>query len=1708
MDYKHEIEKGEALFADGQIDQAQVTFELVLQNQPENYEALNNLGVIHHTRGNIQEAEDHFLKALAVKEDYLDALLNLADLYQNAKRWEEAAVQLEKYIAIDNQDPNLFNRLSMVYLEMGNTEKARAVLTKSLELNPNQETVRDSLKALEGKRESSRIEVTEGPLNILFVQEAPCIRNYKMATALRSRGHRVSLAYIKAQLSVMYEGLSDDVYNECIRLESIRHMWEISKHYDIVHCHNEPDNYTVAALAGDTPVVHDTHDLVSLRANGNDSLSYFEGVANRGAAGRVYTTPYQLKEAKRLYGVEGPSLVLYNYISAPDLPKKFLPKLSVQDEQVHIVYEGGIGGTSFRDFSSLFIELANQGIHIHIYPHFKHQKHDITPIFSKFDNIHLHDPLSPKQIMEQMTQYDFGIIPFNLKKGDKRFLDTTIANKLFEYLAAGLPVVTSPLKSYVEYFKKNPVGITYENAKELIGNLDILQKIRSEVDFSKQIFTYEGEIGRLEEFYEKIIRQVARPDDDKGRQRLQATSQVVPCRICGSIRTKEIDKIHNLSVIFCQECEAYFAHPMPSDEFLRKWYSEEEKKKRWNNDLNLAIKANHEQNRYNYEEYFRIASENLNLDGSGKVLEIGCYSGLFLKKFKDLGYECKGIDLNQGFVKYGREHYGLDLECGTIFDFKFTDKSFDIIIFHQVLEHLSDPKSFLKEVRRILKDDGYIFLSVPNTGCIILKLEHKFLRDFLRHRFIDIPNHLFYFSNNSLKLLLKQTGFEPSAFTTLGSKESSKEILRKMSADDESLKKRRNDLSRPNVKIQWKDVETHVSRAILNAIHKESEFLSQHIDDLPGLITIAKKTYNGETGPGAKKNTDGTASSIEKNLYPKIPDNLIIGNTPHRPLLDLNKTQWLSTAELNIIQNAFLRMLVLEAYEKVPYYKKTMDTAGINPANVYTIEDLKSMPIIDKDTIHNHYDEMRHVDIERIEKHFTGTGGSTGKTLKYFVPPEVYYYGIGCRNRGFLWAGFDENKDRIAYLAGGSLGVTDKVEIEGNKIKVPATGITDRAVVEKYYKALKSFLPDYMRAFPSALFEFCKFLQDEGKTLHLKAVVTTAEMLYDYQRSFIEDTLGCKIFNEYGAYDGGAGAFECEKHFGLHLQMERGIIELLDENGNPAKPGKAGRVIVTDLHNYIFPFIRYDVGDVAIASDRVCKCGRGLEMIEHIEGRASDCLILGDGTRISGVSVIHLFNKLLQTDQIDIKQYQVHQKFDRSVQIRVIPGAQYSSTNRELIHNTFTHHLRGLSVMVTEVDDILPAPSGKMRFVYSDIEANRIEADASVAEMPAPPKSQVAAKTACIQKDLPKICHIGGAHSVNVADIMKELDQLGYEQCVIGYYPVEKSIVPKHIPVYYFPFRSYADPDWNRLNMENNLYKFMAGVLAKEKPQIIQGHSLTYSCVALWMAKRYFNLPTIVFPWSTLTIKFPDPNVNRRERECLETVDILLHPLPSVARMIEDFYDIQLNGRYVPVAGTAGVDFKNYSQPRKVTKTPMILSARVMGSFYRQDLLVQALPELVKEFPDLMVTFLIGQNEQQGREYFNQMVKMAEHLGILKHCVFVSRSLNQEEFAESIKSHNIIYSLASHDTGLSYTSVVAGFSGAVTIVQDTPEIDGMLDHDVNVLRTRLDLGSVTETLRYAIKNIVPLQEKFIKNNMKLDRFDTSKQLNILEQVYEKLANKR
>ncbi len=519
MDFSRQLDRAEALYSQGLKDQAAEIFELILKYEPDNPRALNDLGVFHHRGGRAAEAESLFRRALSVRPEHADALRNLAALCEETGRAAEALELYDKARKVERGSGDSGDKPREPETERVSAPAPASEVSANL---PPETPVNWDPTPTQPKEQPVRTLVSEAadlrPLNILFVQDAPCIRNYKMATALRSRGHRISLAYTRARLSQVYPALSDDVYHQCIPLKGLRHLWDLSAGYDLIHCHNEPDQLTVAALAGKTPVIHDTHDLISLRHGGDSNLVYLEGIANRGAAGRIYVSSYQRDQALTLYGIDlETSAVVHNYVLRAMVPEAGLPKLSSGDGEIHVVYEGGLGSVRVphRYYLPVFRELTSARIHLHMYPSFHNPEYEREASLNPY--LHYHAPVSPERIVFEMTRYDFGIVPFVVTPENERHLHSAMPNKLFEYLAAGLPVIANDLQSIREFFGTHPVGVLYRNPGE------IAEKIRS---FSRSLpdnvpFIFEEQVGLVEAVYAKVLKE--------GR----AQPEIVPANMTG-----------------------------------------------------------------------------------------------------------------------------------------------------------------------------------------------------------------------------------------------------------------------------------------------------------------------------------------------------------------------------------------------------------------------------------------------------------------------------------------------------------------------------------------------------------------------------------------------------------------------------------------------------------------------------------------------------------------------------------------------------------------------------------------------------------------------------------------------------------------------------------------------------------------------------------------------------------------------------------------------------------------------------------------------------------------------------------------------------------------------------------------------------------------------------------------------------------------------
>jgi len=207
--------------------------------------------------------------------------------------------------------------------------------------------------------------------------------------------------------------------------------------------------------------------------------------------------------------------------------------------------------------------------------------------------------------------------------------------------------------------------------------------------------------------------------------------------ICNGSKIKNV-KEGKFSLIRCDTCGVRYHYPIPSVLYLANWYSKHALAKRWKGNILNAVNANYKQNRGNYAHYLKLIEA---VPTKGVALDIGCYAGHFLTHLIKRGSKGIGIDLNAGLVEYGKKTFNIDLRHGDLLDLKFEGDYFNLITCHQVLEHVRDPYATLKEIRRILKPDGFIAVSVPDAAHV---------------KKISYPEHLFHFTKTSVKHLFSR----------------------------------------------------------------------------------------------------------------------------------------------------------------------------------------------------------------------------------------------------------------------------------------------------------------------------------------------------------------------------------------------------------------------------------------------------------------------------------------------------------------------------------------------------------------------------------------------------------------------------------------------------------------------------------------------------------------------------------------------------------------------------------------------------------------------------------------------------------------------------------------------------------------------------------------------------------------------------------------
>ncbi|MDY6965226.1 MAG: AMP-binding protein [Halobacteriota archaeon] len=418
------------------------------------------------------------------------------------------------------------------------------------------------------------------------------------------------------------------------------------------------------------------------------------------------------------------------------------------------------------------------------------------------------------------------------------------------------------------------------------------------------------------------------------------------------------------------------------------------------------------------------------------------------------------------------------------------------------------------------------------------------------------------------------------------------------------------------------------------------------------------------------------------------------------------------------LQDERLRALVTHAYENVDFYHKKYDAAGVTPDDIKSVKDIGKLPMVSKDELRKNSPIIAK-NIDPKDCDIAATSGSTGSPIEIYIEkksPWALPYPSGIFPKVAL--SFLKNLGKIKMM---TILVTPdeaaETQVVDSIISIPRSRALHIKVIDAledprvHLKAMMEYKPAIITTYPSVLKNLAILCREEGINPPQPNVFPlSAEVLDGHTKKIISEVFKGDLLNIYGATEAEVIALECTKHQGMHIQYGSVVLELL-KDGEPVPPGEPGEVVVTNLRNRATPIIRYSgLGDVAVISTKKCSCGNSLPLLERVEGRKADSIVLSDK------SIIHPFNLTLAMEHVpSVAKFQVVQEaVDRVKVLVVVENSQDIKTTSpfkqgESSWNMIMENLEELlggdvSIEIEEVEDIPRSSAGSHTVVRSLIE--------------------------------------------------------------------------------------------------------------------------------------------------------------------------------------------------------------------------------------------------------------------------------------------------------------------------------------------------------------------------------------------------------------------
>lgn len=375
-------------------------------------------------------------------------------------------------------------------------------------------------------------------------------------------------------------------------------------------------------------------------------------------------------------------------------------------------------------------------------------------------------------------------------------------------------------------------------------------------------------------------------------------------------------------------------------------------------------------------------------------------------------------------------------------------------------------------------------------------------------------------------------------------------------------------------------------------------------------------------------------------------------------MLQLEQTQWQSAAALVERQHEQLLQLAHHAHSHSAHFRGRMQAVGLRPEQLSAPEQLRRLPVMRRRDVQAAGDALfcASVPPEHAPVTATRTSGSSGEPVMVKRTAINNLMWLAMTLREHLWQRRDFG-GRLAVIRANLKNARTDWPTWGPPANLLfATGTSHGLVittdVARQAEWLLSIDPDYLLVYPTNLAALLDRFEQHGQRLtRLRQIRTIGETLSPETREAAQRVFGAGIADTYSSEEAGVIALQCPVSGLYHVVAESLIVELLNERDAPCAPGEIGRVVVSDLHNFATPLIRYDLGDYAELAGP-CPCGRGLPTLARIVGRRRNMVRLPDGRSFWPLVGFARFR-----DIAPIRQYQLIQRDLELIEVRLVADA-------------------------------------------------------------------------------------------------------------------------------------------------------------------------------------------------------------------------------------------------------------------------------------------------------------------------------------------------------------------------------------------------------------------------------------------------------------------